>query len=303
MSGTLAEKIQILKGLDEKEKSVLTFIMADKNVKVKDIASKMGFSEVYIRGFITSIYKKLEVPEGEEDKRGWIIRGYSEAYLKIDEVIPPPSEPKVEPTPQPKVEPKPPPLEPRINVVPGTPRTNRTAATCGVVAGIVVIAVIAIGVLILIIQGLNRPTNPTTSNNPSIPPSGRYDKFEDITLSRGVVLSGGGYGGGYCDTTEDHWSQSLAISNNSGYDYTLSIGEAKFSLVDNLGNSYQLFSAEIVGQPTGTKYQTLYSGHSATIMLCWLGRPTRVGIDYLDLTIMDIYGGPDIVIRNSSPRS
>ena len=114
-------------------------------------------------------------------------------------------------------------------------------------------------------------------------------------------MMGGGYGGGVCDTNEDTWTQSLSISNNSGYDYNVSIYNTKFSLFDNFGNSYQLFSSEITDITNGVKSMTVYSGHSVGIMLCWLGRPDHSGADYLDLKIMDLTnGGNDIVIRLTS---
>jgi len=282
MSGTLAEKIQILQSLDERHKTVLDALMADRNFKIPELADSLGYGTSTVRNFLTDIYEVCGVPEGEEDKRGYIIREYSEAYLKMG--LPP--EPKTE-------IPKPSKLsdEPRINVAPGAPRTNRRAITVGLVIGFVVVAIVAIGILVAIISVLNYP-------NKGFLGSGRYNAYDDIRLAQGVVLSGGGYGGGVCDTYEDTWTQSLGVTNSSGYDYSLGIGSTRFSLVDNFGNSYQLFSSEIVGISSGIKSKTIYSGHSATIMLCWLGRPDHSGAQYLDLKIMNLTnGGNDITIR------
>lgn len=90
MSGISSEKITRLQSLDEREKIVLDFIMADQNVKIRDVADKMAISEVYARGFLTNVYKKLGVPETERDKRGYIFREYSEAYKKPTIIVKPP---------------------------------------------------------------------------------------------------------------------------------------------------------------------------------------------------------------------
>lgn len=287
MSTNLAEKIQILRGLDEKHKDVLDALMADKGFKVPTLADRLGYQVSTVRNFLTDIYKVCGVPEGEEDKRGWIVREYSEAYLKMDVVIPPPSEPK-------KETPPPPTIEPRINVAPQAPRTNRSRI--GLIVGLIVVSAITIGILYAIIQSLNSPKG-------GISESGSYSTSQKITLDVGVYLWGGFYGWAICDTNEDYWSQSLTVENSSGHDYDLSISHAKFSLVDSFGNSYELLSAKIMGDPTEDKdNRTIASGHSAGIMLCWLGRVSESGADYVNLKIMDLTnGGYDIVITNASP--
>lgn len=121
MSTTLADKIALLERLDQREKAVLDYLMEDAEVKVKRIAGEMGFSEVYIRGFLTSLYKKLGVPEGEKDKRGYVIREYSEAYanlyLKVEipsKPIEPPSIPVEPPRAEPVIVSKPPEPKPVV---------------------------------------------------------------------------------------------------------------------------------------------------------------------------------------------
>lgn len=300
MSRTLDEKIQILNSLDEKHLAVLNALMADKDVKIPALAKELGYSVSTVRNFLTDIYKACEVPDGEEDKRGYLIRGYAEAYLKKDRPIQRPVEPPEKPLEFPDEIIEEQPIEvikPVMHINPQPPRMQITPTMF--VIGLFVVSIIVVIVLASALKGMNSPN--AVNNQPTFP--GYYSTFEDIPLATGVILGGGNYGGGTCDTTESYWTQSLSIENSSGYDYDLSITGTKFSLVDNFGRSYRLLSAEIVGPVDEDKeWRRIYSGHYATIMLCWLDRPNYSDADYVDLKIMGLTnGGSDIIIRNVNP--
>lgn len=291
MSGNLQEKIRIIKGFDQKHSEVLNALMSDKNFKIPLLADKLGYQVSTVRNFLTDIYKTCGVPEGEEDKRGWVVREYSEAYLKKDlpsepeiEVIKPEvKKPEVKKSETPVVsKPKKRPSQPKINVAPPPARINRTP--------IVVIGVIATIALIIFVVLNNRPPqSPNQANN-----SGTHGWYENVNLKDGVTISGSYFAMRDCNTSGDSFSTDLVVQNSSGSDFSMGVSQSMFSLVDSNGKSYPIISAEMVGGGT------IYSSHAGQIVLCWEGRsPDQTGVDYVDLTIMNLPGTYDIVFRKT----
>lgn len=83
MSTESDDKKERLESLDEREKEVLKRIIEDTDFKVAEVAKSMLLGESTLRAVMTSIYKKLEVPSGERDKRGYIVREYQETQIEI----------------------------------------------------------------------------------------------------------------------------------------------------------------------------------------------------------------------------
>lgn len=93
MSTESNDKKERLESLDEREKEVLKRIIDDTDFKVAEVAKSMLLGESTLRAVMTSIYKKLRVPNGERDKRGFIVREYGETYKRPEpemHVDPPP---------------------------------------------------------------------------------------------------------------------------------------------------------------------------------------------------------------------
>lgn len=293
MSGNLVEKIRVLQSLDQRHLEVLNALMADKNFKIPLLANKMGYEVSTVRNFLTDIYKACGVSEGEEDKRGWVIREYSEAYLKMGETPPEPVNipPKIEPKEPEKISEVTPPVfdTPRINVTPPPPRRRNTGC---LIAGIVLLIVVVCSVAAFLLKGLLPSSTPSTSQQST----GVHDWYEKVYLQDGVYIAGSYFAMRDCNTSGDSFSTDLIVQNDSGYDYSMAVSQSMFSLVDSNGKSYPLISATI-----GNAYsETIYSSHAGQIVLCWEGRrPEQTGVEYLDLTIMGLPGSYDITFRKS----
>lgn len=152
MSEFLSEKIERLQRLDEREVSVLNFIMANPSVVITDVAKLLFMGESTTRNVLTSIFNKLEVPNDERDKRGFLVREYSEAYreqyLKVGEI---PSTHSV---------------PPQIQVTPPKRQINRTVLIVSILGGFLLIAVVVIAILISSLNALNRPTVASAATQP-----------------------------------------------------------------------------------------------------------------------------------------
>lgn len=288
MYGDLNSKIQILNSFDQKHLAVLNALMLDKDFKLPALASQLGYQVSTVRNFLTDIYKACGVPESVEDKRGYIVREYSEAYLKKDL----PSE-EEKPTEEREDESQEhrfdnPTEKPVIHITPPPPRRR-----IELILSIIVVAIITIIVLSAINNKIP-PTNPTDNQPPF---QGYYGAFQDIYLLTGVTMYAA-RSAGVCDTEEDYWAMALTINNDSGHDYDMGISGTEFSLVDSFGRSYRLLSAEMSGTGDDKQWQRIYSDHSAGIHLCWLDRPNMSGAEYLELKIENLTnGGSDLYIR------
>lgn len=152
MSGSLAEKIERLQSLDEREVNVLNFIMADPNIKINDVAKQIHMAESSTRNLLTSIFNKLEVPNDERDKRGFLVREYSDAYreqyLKFGQI---PSTPTV---------------PPQIQVTPPKRQINRTVLIVSILGGFLLISFVVIGILLSTLKILNPPQVASAATEP-----------------------------------------------------------------------------------------------------------------------------------------
>jgi len=157
------EQIQRLKSLNESETEVLHFIFRDPKIKVRDISKDLYRGEGGIRTNLTSIFEKLRVPEGEKEKREYIVREYADAYrelfLKVGEEssqsqVPPQQQNTTSST-----------EEARIDFHPPPPRVNRTTVIISVLAGFLIISICAVFILLGIIRTLNQ----TGGNKPNLP--------------------------------------------------------------------------------------------------------------------------------------
>jgi DNA-binding CsgD family transcriptional regulator len=157
-----------LQSLDEREKAVLEYIIANKDVKIIDIANKLHFAESTTRNILTSIFTKLEVPERERDKRGYLVSEYAETFRGQDEKLPEVKPTSEIPSTPPQI-PSKPPEEPKINITPPGRRVNPTALVIGILGGFALISVCVIGVLLFIIFRLNQPlTARVATNTPEV---------------------------------------------------------------------------------------------------------------------------------------
>jgi hypothetical protein len=147
MSEFFREKIVKLESLDEREKVILDFIMADVNVKIVDIANQIHLGESTTRNTLSGIFTKLGVPADERDKRGFVVREYSEAYRerypKVGEI---PSQPQNSPV-----------SEPRIDVSPPSRRVSQRVVIIGIIGGFALISICSIIFLLVFLRVLNRP--------------------------------------------------------------------------------------------------------------------------------------------------
>lgn len=76
------EKLDRIRSLNHSETEVLHELFRYPEFKVKEYAESVYKSEQAIRGNLTAIFKKLEVPD-IVDKREWVIREYSDAYSTL----------------------------------------------------------------------------------------------------------------------------------------------------------------------------------------------------------------------------
>lgn len=140
MSDLLADKVIRFDRLNERERKILDELMANPSVKIREVCDRLGEPEQTVRGALTSLYKKLDIPESERDKRGFLVREYQEAYqekyLKVGEIAP--NHP-----------------EPTIHVTPSSRQANRNAIVIG---GIILMSVVVIGVLLIASNGFRSNT-------------------------------------------------------------------------------------------------------------------------------------------------
>lgn len=291
MYGNLIEKIQILKSFDEKHMAVLNALMADKDFKLPSLASQLGYQVSTVRNFLTDIYKACGVPESEEDKRGYIVREYSEAYLKKDQIPPEP--------PKPVEEEKKPIDEPHITITPAQPRVNhRGIITVGI---LVVVGIVVISLLVSILQGLNQPNPPTYLNDDSYQSepttaklplkSGEHDWFEDFEFADGLFFELS-YSSGPCYI--DIWINNLTESN-----YVYEFKSSDIQLTDEHGNIYTLIAFNI----DGTDYspdqfrETVNAGYREEFYLCFSPDRYPDNARYIYLTFKGINRGSDLTYR------
>lgn len=175
MSGFSAKKISNLESLDPREQAVLLFIMRDQDIKITDIANLIHLGESTTRNILTGVYTKLGVPENERDKRGWLhqeyLEIYRERYLRITKM----SEGSIEDNRYRQVRAKPidddivvegsyreerPRGDPGISVSPSESKPRQSVVTGGLLGGFLIISLIAVGLLVTLINVLNRPTAP-----------------------------------------------------------------------------------------------------------------------------------------------
>ncbi len=138
MDSDLTSKISRLKSIADNELSILHILMEDTDFKPAEYAKKNNFHESTIRGYLTSIYKKLDVPDNERDKRGYVVREYGEAYREMFVV---------------KI-----PSKTKIDVKPPDKRVRPWLIIGGIIGAFFIISVTAITTLILVTQYLNRPS-------------------------------------------------------------------------------------------------------------------------------------------------
>lgn len=90
MSDLLTTKATKFDLLNDRERKILDEIMANPSVKIREVCDRLGEPEQTVRGALTSLYKKLDIPETERDKRGFLVREYQEAYqeryLRVGEI-------------------------------------------------------------------------------------------------------------------------------------------------------------------------------------------------------------------------
>ena len=159
----LEDKKANLQSLTEREREILDYIMAEKDIKILEIANRMHLGESTTRNSLSDIFKKLGVPERESDKRGYIVREYSEAYrdlyLKIGETQIPPegSTPQLEsPKPAPSETPKQSDSGPKVAAVPPGRHIRPIWIIVGILGGFLCISVAVIVVLLNMIRDLNQ---------------------------------------------------------------------------------------------------------------------------------------------------
>lgn len=90
MSDLLQSKQAKFESLNERERKILDELMNNPSVVIREVCDRLGEPEQTVRGSLTSLYKKLGIPENERDKRGFLVREYQEAYqeryLRVGEV-------------------------------------------------------------------------------------------------------------------------------------------------------------------------------------------------------------------------
>lgn len=326
MSEFSTNKIAKLESLSDREKRVLDFIMSDPNIKVIDIVNSLNSTEGTIRGDMTNIFKKLGVPEGERDKRGFIIREYSgdyrERYLKVEI----PSTPKQTPK-----------SEPVINRTPQERRPNRTAITIGLLAGFLVISVCAIGILVVVLFVLNR--TPTVASTPippvvnqvpatavpqieqptSVPlptevqatavptpmptpaPKEFYSQGEGAMVREGIsiALQPDFIADALYDcVNKPGFVVQFGITNRTSHDFLARYDRQTFSAVDDTGKTYQ-FKGSGVGRCDNTPgpVTLTVSGNYTQYFVASFYGEIPLNARYIYITINDISGSGKIVLR------
>jgi DNA-binding NarL/FixJ family response regulator len=138
MSETLNDKITRLESLNERERAILDFFMADRYTKILDIANSLHLGESTTRNALTSIYDKLEISESEKDRRSVMVREYQEAYrekyLRVE--IPSHSGDT---------------SKPEIFVTPKTRHLTQEELNSLMLVVIITVALVAIGVVIVVL--------------------------------------------------------------------------------------------------------------------------------------------------------
>ena len=91
MSDLLTAKVAKFDSLNDRERKILDELISNPSVKIREVCDRLGDPEQTVRGALTSLYKKLDIPEMERDKRGFLIREYQEAYqeryLRVGETL------------------------------------------------------------------------------------------------------------------------------------------------------------------------------------------------------------------------
>jgi len=77
------EKVDRIKSLNQSETEVFEEILKDPSITVTKLSDMFVREPGSIRTNLTSIYKKLRVPEDVEYKRDWVVKEYAEAYEYI----------------------------------------------------------------------------------------------------------------------------------------------------------------------------------------------------------------------------
>jgi len=336
MSEFLNDKISKLESLDERELTVLNYIMANTRVHITDVTDQMskaaGFviGESTVRSYLTNIFKKLGVPPEEGDKRGYVVREYSEAYreryLKVGEI---PSRPQNSPV-----------SEPRIDVSPPGRRVSQRVVIIGIIGGFALISICSIIFLLVFLRVLNRPTpvvhasampqivveqntpepiyqtatpetivvipQPVATELPSIPtslptPKDFYNQGEMVIIREGVYISldpdfltaqwvGCVYNPGFVI--------QFGVYNKTNNNFLMRFDRYAFSAEDDTGKTYE-FKGSGMGMcenTPGTVSITVNSNDDKYFVVAFAGE-IPLNARFISITISDISGSGKIVFR------
>jgi len=334
MSEFLNDKISKLESLDEREKAILDFIMADVNVKIVDIANQIHLGESTTRNILTSIFNKLGVPDNERDKRGFVVREYSEAYreryLKVGEI---PSRPQNSPV-----------SEPRIDVSPPGRRVSQRVVVIGIIGGFALMSICSIIFLLVFLRVLNRPTpvvhasaipqivveqntpepvyqtatpetivvvpQPVATDIPPIPTTAPqptqkdfYNQGEMAIIRESIYISLDP------DFVTAQWVgcvynpgfvAQFGVFNNTNTNFLMRFDRFAFSAVDDTGKTYE-FKGSGMGMcenTPGTVSITVNSNDDRYFVVAFAGE-IPLNARYIFITVSDISGSGKIVFRKN----
>ena len=79
----LEEKVKKIQSLNKPQTEILHRLIRDPKFKVNHLVETSGIPEKTIRGNLSAIFRKLEVPSDVSNKREWVFREYREAYIYV----------------------------------------------------------------------------------------------------------------------------------------------------------------------------------------------------------------------------